>query len=138
MQKKEAQKVLSSQADFAQQEALLKETVHANAMRPFFPKFHPEFNFIEMYWGACKAKQCDYSWTAVKTIMQIALISVSLSIIRKFARKSKRYIDAYREKDGIRLTTAQVEHAVRKYKFTSRNPAFYNGHSLNKTLKKFE
>jgi len=60
--------------------------------------------------------------------MPNALSSVSLPTIRKFARKSERYIDAYRDKDSIRLTAAQVEHAVRKYK-SSRNPAFYNGHS---------
>jgi hypothetical protein len=43
-------------------------------------------------------------------------IQVPLSLIRKFARKSWRYMDAYREKSGQKLTTKQVEYAVRKYR----------------------
>jgi hypothetical protein len=79
-----------------------------------------------MFWGACNAftgKNCDYSW---KTIVSRALDSINISTIRKFARKCDRYIDAYREKDGgVRLTAAQVEHAVKKYK-SNRATSFDN------------
>jgi hypothetical protein len=33
---------------------------------------------------------------------------VPLALIRKFARKSWRYMDAYREKNGVKLTPKQV------------------------------
>ena len=38
-------------------------------------------------------------------------------MIRKFARKSWRYMDAYRLKNGAHLSVKQVEYAVRKYKW---------------------
>ena len=86
----------------------------------FMPNMHAKFKFIEMFWGSCKAyarKRCDYSWAGLKSVVREAFESVSLPTIRHFARKSDRYIDAYREKDGgLRLTPAQVEHAVNKYK----------------------
>lgn len=117
----ECRTLLAQQPDFQEQRPLLVETVQAATHEiTFYPKFHPEFNFIEMFWGACKAfarKRCDYSWTALKQIVPKALDSVSLASIRRFARKSDRYIDAYRIKEGgVRLTTAQVEHAVKQYK----------------------
>jgi hypothetical protein len=34
----------------------------------FYPKFHPELNFIKMYWRVFKKysrKNCDYSWTGL-------------------------------------------------------------------------
>ena len=109
------------------QKALLPETVEAAGHSIiFYPKFHPEFNFIEIFWGACKAfarRHCDYSWKTLQTTVPQALALVSLSSIRKFARKSERYIDAYRLKDEIHLTPAQVEYAVKKYRSHRRIPA---------------
>ena len=123
----EARKLLSSQPDFSSQRPLLVETVqNAEHSIIFYPKFHPEFNFIEMFWGSCKAftrKHCDYSWKTLQTTVPLALNSIPLSRIRRFARKSERYIDAYRLKDGnARLTPAQVEYAVKKYRSHRRIP----------------
>ena len=89
MQQKEARKLLSQQDDFREQKTLLEETVSARGHEIiFYPKFHPEFNFIEMYWGACKAsarKNCDYSWKALQALVPRALDSVNISTIRRFA-----------------------------------------------------
>ena len=57
----------------------------------FYPKFHCEFNFIELYWGASKAylrRHCDYTFAGLQRLLPIALSSVSVESIRRFAKKS--------------------------------------------------
>ena len=79
----------------------------------FLPKFHCEFNWIERYWGC--AKSCDYSFKGLCDNVPLALEFVSLTTMRKFARKSYRYIDAYRSKDGVELSAEMAEWNVKKY-----------------------
>jgi hypothetical protein len=59
----ECRSVLPRQPDFQEQKPLLEERSMGHEII-FYPKSHPEFNFIEMFWGACEAfarKRCDYS-----------------------------------------------------------------------------
>jgi hypothetical protein len=124
---KRSSEIVVSTTRLVDQKPLLDETVaSAGHSIIFYPKLHPEFNFIEMFWGACKTfirKHCDCSWKTLQTTVPMALSSVSLTLIRRFARKSERYIDTYRLKNGsVRLTPVQVGNAVKKYRSHRKIP----------------
>ncbi|CAG8760092.1 22769_t:CDS:2 [Rhizophagus irregularis] len=55
---------------------------------------------------------CDYTWNGLQQIVFITLKHVSSSKIRAYARKSYRYMDAYRKV----LNVKQAEYTVKKYK----------------------
>ena len=116
-----ARELLSQQPDFIQQKEWLEETVtNAGYYIDYYPKYHCEFNYIEMFWGAAKAwtrARCSFNFNDLVVLVPKALVNVSLTKIRKFARKSYRYMDAYRVKgsDGNSLTVQQIEYAVKKY-----------------------
>ena len=123
-----ARQLLASQPDFLQQKEWLEEIVtNAGFVIDFYPKYHCEFNYIEMFWGAAKAyarTNCTYDFKNLVRIVPEALSSVSLAKIRKFARKSYRYIDAYRVRgaNGNSLNPKQIEYAVKKYRQHRRIP----------------
>ncbi|GES92520.1 hypothetical protein RCL_jg28850.t1 [Rhizophagus clarus] len=111
-----ARHILSNQPDFLNTKPLIQEVIEARGHKViFYPKFHCELNYIEMYWGAAKryARQhCNYSWTGLQRVVLLALDSVPISHIRKYARKSARYMDCYRKG----LNAKQAEYAVKKFK----------------------
>ena len=80
--------------------AILDETVkRLRAWIDFFPKYHPEFNFIEMYWGYSKRKgitECDYEWESLLLRVPEALDSVPLLFMRRASTNCCRYINGYR------------------------------------------
>src|SRR5690349_15704488 len=81
----------------------------------FYPKFHCKLNYIEMYWGATKRyarMHCNYCWKGLQQVVSKALDFVSLKQIRRYARKSFHYMNAYHKG----LTVKQAKYAVRKYK----------------------
>jgi hypothetical protein len=115
-------RILSLQPDFISQKSQLQEEIEKRGHKCiFYPKYHCELNFIEMYWGAAKRytrENCDYSWSGLQKTVPEALDSVPLITIRKFARKSWRYMDIYQK--GI--TGKLAEFAVKKYKSHRRVP----------------
>ena len=127
MNKDDALEVLLTQEDFNPDNlnSILDETAKSlGAWLDFVPKFHPEFNFIEMYWGYAKRKvrkECDYEWESLLEHVPVALDSAPLLFMRRAYTKCTRYIDAYR----VGLTPLQVEYAVRKYKSHRSIPPEY-------------
>jgi hypothetical protein len=119
---KEARALLAKQPDFCIQAEWLQETVNgAGCMIDYYPKYHCEFNFIEMFWGAAKSwyrAHCTFNFRELSEMVEKALDSVSMSTIRKFARKTYRYMDAYRIRDsnGNTLSCRQIEYAVKKFR----------------------
>ena len=112
-----ARHLLGTQEDFCQpKKPYLQEVIENLGHKAiFYPKFHPELNFIEMCWGSAKRyarNNCEYTWSSLKTNVPIALDSVSLVEMRRYARRTRRFMECYRRGlDGI-----QAEFAMKQYK----------------------
>ena len=79
-----AQRILELQPDFMAQKTLLEEIAENNHQKIiFYPKFHCEFNFIEMYWGRVKwytRNNCNYTFPGLQETVSTALESVNFEI----------------------------------------------------------
>ena len=82
----------------------------------FIPKFHCKLNPIERVWAQamvyCRA-YTNFTFNRLRQIINPALDSVGVDLIRKCARKARDYEKAYRE--GHRAGKAE-EDAVKLYK----------------------
>ena len=114
-----ARHILATQDDFKNQKPLLQKLIEARVI--FYPKFHCELNYIEMYWGAAKRyvrQHCNYTWKGLQENVPNAFDSIPLKQIRKYAMRASRFMDCYRKG----LTVLQAEYIVKKYKSHRRIP----------------
>ena len=94
-------KKLPSFIDFRHEKNKVERLLRRYEMQAIFLiKFHPELNPIERVWG--KAKQYatnkrNYTFEVVKRTISPALEIVPVDTIRKYFRKSRNYMHAYRE-----------------------------------------
>ena len=82
----------------------------------FIPKFHFELNPIEWVWAQskqCTRTPCDYSFKGLEDTIGPALDSVTVDMIRKFFRKMRDYLQAYREGH---VAGPELEKAIMKCK----------------------
>ena len=109
--------VLPNHDDFVKEKTSIEHFVEGHGhLALFLPKFHCELNPIERVWGHSKRYCRAYSnFTLVKLrqIINPALESVSLDLIRKFYRKARDYERAYTE--GLKAGK-EVQEAVKQYK----------------------
>ena len=109
--------ILGNHEDFKFEKTALEYLIRGNGQRILFiPKFHCELNPIERVWGESKRytrSHCDYSFAGLKRTIVPALQSVRIDTIRKYFRKCREYMQAYREGNS---GGKDVEKAVKFYK----------------------
>lgn len=94
---------LRRQPDFAAQKEWLREVIEeAGCMMIFYPKFHCEFNFIELTWGYMKShlrRHCTFNFRELKVKIDELLRpgGIPLDKIQSFARFCFRFMDGYRK-----------------------------------------
>jgi hypothetical protein len=93
--------VLSNEPDFLEQKEWLTTVVEAAGFTiMFFPKYHCEFNFIEMIWGWAKShhrRTCTYNYPDLKERLPKTLTEVMpLAFVRRAARFCLRFMSGYR------------------------------------------
>ena len=111
-------RILYNQPDFADGESLLETHCCACGIHAvvFLPKFHCELNFIEQCWGRAKSVYRTYPPSSHEEDLEAntlhSLDSIPLQMMRKFATRSRRFMDAY----DRGLNGKQAAWAARKYK----------------------
>eukprot|EP00734_Pompholyxophrys_sp_LG126_P000176 Pompholyxophrys_sp_v1_NODE_29_length_3693_cov_2.397746.p2 type:complete len:227 gc:universal NODE_29_length_3693_cov_2.397746:2080-1400(-) len=96
--------VLSNCEDFKKQATLVEELVKTHGKLPhrveMIPKFHAELNLIETKWAVGKErarKKCTGKMSTFKKVFRQELDSISVQEIRRFGRKSREWMQAYRD-----------------------------------------
>ncbi|KIK93487.1 hypothetical protein PAXRUDRAFT_145031, partial [Paxillus rubicundulus Ve08.2h10] len=109
--------ILYTQPDFVGVESLLEMLCKARGYQVLFlPKFHCELNFIEQCWGFAKRLYRQFPASSKEADLErnvvVALDSVPLITMRRFAARSRRFVDAYSKG----LTGKQAAWASKKYR----------------------
>jgi len=117
MKAADMQFILSGHRDFKYEKTSLEHFMTEKGHRSYYiPKFHCELNPIERVWGEAKRytrANCDYSFPGLERTVPLGLASVEVCTIRKYFRKCREYMQAYR--DG-KVGGDDVEKAVKLYK----------------------
>ena len=107
--------VLSNHKDFMNKKTIVE--LHGRGhLAHFLCTFHCELNAIERVWAQAKVycrAHSNFTLVKLRQIIHPALDSVSVDLIRKFARKARDYEQAYRA--GNRAGK-NVDAAVKLYK----------------------
>ena len=117
MKAADIRKALGEMHDFKYEKTKVEHLVRNRGYRAIFiPKFHCELNPIEACWGQSKRytrAHCDYSFQGLERTVNPGLNSVTLDQIRKFFRKTRDTMRAYRE--GV-SAGPDLEKALKQYK----------------------
>ena len=96
-----ARHLLGVQPDFASQRGFLQEEIEKREhLVAYYPKYHPELNYIEYFWGFCKRfarENCDYTLVGLRRTVPKSLSAVPMETTQRFFEKSQRIADAYRD-----------------------------------------
>ena len=79
----------------------------------FLPKFHCEVNPIEYVWGNSNRAHSNFTLVKLRKIVNPALDSVKVDLIRKYFWKAREYEQAYLEG---KKAGREIETAVKQYK----------------------
>ena len=91
-------RVLGEMPDFKYEKTKVEKNLCSRGHRVIFiPQFHCE---IERCWGHakhCTRQHCDYTFQGLERTIERALNNVSVTLIRKYFRKVREIMRAYRE-----------------------------------------
>ncbi|RDX46401.1 hypothetical protein OH76DRAFT_1457190 [Lentinus brumalis] len=108
--------MLSLEDDFQNETSLLQQIIEeAGDVCHFLPKFHPELNPIEYYWGWAKnyfRERSTGNFAKAKALVMESLNNCPLLTIGQFFRRAFRYASVYR----LGVTGVAAEYAVWKFK----------------------
>ena len=110
-------RVLGEMTDFKYEKTKVEKFLSSRGHRVIFiPKFDCELNPIERCWGHAKhytRQHCDYTFQGLERTIDRGLNNVSLCLIRKYFRKVREIMRAYREGH---TPGQQLELALKQYK----------------------